>query len=417
MSSKKPTKGKFSAKQIRAQKRFAQMARARAKAARAAKRTNPTGKHLPRATKKQQRQYEHILQSARASARYKGREKEVAARTVRTHGNPTVIKAKRVRISVVNPQINQIVRDYIRAGRNQKSILAHMRATGFTAAQIAEAKRVYPKEAAFVKRLRVRNKGGLSEADIARLPEAAQRQIRAQLGRIEEAEEKATSPKARRAVQRRRRSLISRIGTRLRLIGQTKKFKVEARDLGRCKRKTVKVRGRHETDALAKAQSKLGPGYDQFRVRNSSNRAVKKIRREFSGRNPRRTTTMKAPAGTPVDLAKLGTLVSIKTSRGRMLFKQGNPSGETWLCADSKGRMHLATSLPALTDERARNFGKVLEIEYIERKPHLGHKKRTLFFHKMGEEGGAKPELVSDSRGGLRFRGGDYYLSRDGIRN
>src|SRR5215813_8004797 len=50
---------------------------------------NPRGKHLAGATAKEQRQYEAVLKSIRASGRYKGREKEVAARTVRARRNPT----------------------------------------------------------------------------------------------------------------------------------------------------------------------------------------------------------------------------------------------------------------------------------------------------------------------------------------
>jgi hypothetical protein len=42
----------------------------------------PTGKHLQGASAKEQREYEHILESAKREGRYKGREKEVAARTV-----------------------------------------------------------------------------------------------------------------------------------------------------------------------------------------------------------------------------------------------------------------------------------------------------------------------------------------------
>jgi hypothetical protein len=42
----------------------------------------PGSKHLRGATKKEQRQYEHILGSARKSGRYGKRAKEVAARTV-----------------------------------------------------------------------------------------------------------------------------------------------------------------------------------------------------------------------------------------------------------------------------------------------------------------------------------------------
>lgn len=42
----------------------------------------PRGKHLKGVSKKEQRQYEHILKSAKESGRYGRRAKEVAARTV-----------------------------------------------------------------------------------------------------------------------------------------------------------------------------------------------------------------------------------------------------------------------------------------------------------------------------------------------
>ncbi len=42
----------------------------------------PGGKHLRGVSKKEQREYEHILESARRSGRYGKRAKEVTARTV-----------------------------------------------------------------------------------------------------------------------------------------------------------------------------------------------------------------------------------------------------------------------------------------------------------------------------------------------
>jgi hypothetical protein len=42
----------------------------------------PSKKHLSGVGPKEQRQYEHIRESAKKSSKYKGREKEVAARTV-----------------------------------------------------------------------------------------------------------------------------------------------------------------------------------------------------------------------------------------------------------------------------------------------------------------------------------------------
>ena len=45
----------------------------------------PGGKHLRGVSAKEQRQYEHIKESAEASGRYGNRAKEVAARTVLKH--------------------------------------------------------------------------------------------------------------------------------------------------------------------------------------------------------------------------------------------------------------------------------------------------------------------------------------------
>lgn len=44
-----------------------------------------TKKHLQGVGEEEQRQYEHILESAKEEGRYKGREEEVAARTVMKH--------------------------------------------------------------------------------------------------------------------------------------------------------------------------------------------------------------------------------------------------------------------------------------------------------------------------------------------
>lgn len=44
-----------------------------------------TKKHLPAVGEKEQRMYEHIKENAEKEGRYKGREEEVAARTVMKH--------------------------------------------------------------------------------------------------------------------------------------------------------------------------------------------------------------------------------------------------------------------------------------------------------------------------------------------
>lgn len=110
----------------------------------------------------------------------------------------------------------------------------------------------------------------LSKAELAKLPESTRRQIEIQLGNVEKAEEKAVTPKQRAMVAKRKRSLLARIGTRLRLIAATKKYKVQARNLNKAPKKVIKIRARTETDALAEAKRRLGKGFDEFKVKNPS---------------------------------------------------------------------------------------------------------------------------------------------------
>jgi hypothetical protein len=138
---------------------------------------------------------------------------------------------------------------------------------------------------------------------------------------------------------------------------------------------------------------------------------VRQLREKFTGTQSRKTATMNASNGTPRNLAKLGKLILIKTQRGDI--KPG--SGTTWLCADAKGKLHFATTAERLVDGTAQNFGEVSQIEYEAIKPHLGHKRPTIFFHKMGEEGGKRPVLITDGKGGLKLRGGSYRIEREGI--
>jgi len=145
--------------------------------------------------------------------------------------------------------------------------------------------------------------------------------------------------------------------------------------------------------------------------RAKRNPSVKSIREDFTGMTSRKTATLNASNGAPKNLAKLGRLVLIKTEGGTIKPK----TGTTWLCADAKGKLHLATSAACLYEGDAQNFGKVSQVEYETSKPHLGHKTPTIFFHKMGEEGGQQPELIADGKGGLKFRGGSYKITREGI--
>lgn len=148
-----------------------------------------------------------------------------------------------------------------------------------------------------------------------------------------------------------------------------------------------------------------------------ASKKVRTIREKFTGLKSRKTSVMNAPKGTPANLAKLGRLVSIKAEKGTLRPARRNPAQIVWLCADSRGKLHLCTTGDRLINGPAQSFGQIREIEYEAIKPHLGHKRPTIFFHNMGEEGGKRPELRADGAGGLKIQGGTYYVAPEGIRD
>lgn len=157
--------------------------------------------------------------------------------------------------------------------------------------------------------------------------------------------------------------------------------------------------GRHE-----KRQTKTG----------KRNPSPASIRKTFAGRY-NKDENLSFPDGTPQGLAKLGRLVSIKTDEGKV----APVNGTAWLCSDTRGKLHIGTPTKGhvVFGGPAHNYGHVREIEYEESKPHLGYAKKTLFFHKLGEETGVKPRLVTDGKGGAKFVGGAYKIRREGIIN
>jgi hypothetical protein len=143
------------------------------------------------------------------------------------------------------------------------------------------------------------------------------------------------------------------------------------------------------------------------------NPTPQEIREEFAGRLGH-GASLYFPEGTPQGLAKLGKLELIMTEAGPIQPVEG----EAWLCMDTKGRLHIGSvSGRNLDNGPRRSFGFVKRIEYDESKPHLGYHSPIIWTHKMGEENGVRPTLHADGKGGLVFRGGDYYHSERGLHN
>lgn len=147
------------------------------------------------------------------------------------------------------------------------------------------------------------------------------------------------------------------------------------------------------------------------RLTAKKNPSIKTIRKEFTGTLGKATDAF-APIGTPKNVAKLGKLLLIDTENATI-----KPTGIVYLCADSKGKLHLCGSKNVpIYSGAAQSFGEVEKVEYETAKPHLYPGEGVIWFtHKMGENGGKRPTLYADGKGGLKFRGGSYKITREGI--
>jgi hypothetical protein len=218
------------------------------------------------------------------------------------------------------------------------------------------------------------------------------------------------SAKKKRVVKRRANSAKKTVQKRSRPAAAPRRR--NANSAAAKRRRTLSTRSKNHTSSRKSARRPK-------RQRNAKRASpqVRALREKFTGTKSTKSSTMTAPNGTPRNLAKLGRVVSIKAKKATIKPSRKNPTGGVWLCADARGKLHLCTTGARLIEGPARSFGEVREIEYEAAKPHLGHKRPTIFFHKLGEEGGRRPELVADGNGGLKFKGGDYTIESEGIRN
>jgi len=138
--------------------------------------------------------------------------------------------------------------------------------------------------------------------------------------------------------------------------------------------------------------------------------------KEFHGYAPGKSVQVYVPESAPTEgLSTLGEFYNFTFEGGGDV----RPAGKVYLLRDLKGRLHLGGTQAGavMTNEPAGLIGTIKRIEYIAAKPHLNEPNKIIWFHRAGEEGGAQPRLYSDGKGGLLVKGGDYYITPEGIRN
>jgi hypothetical protein len=425
-------------------------------------RLNPKGKHLPGLPAKKQRQYEHILESELAMGRSVKRAKSIAAGRVRKTVKKNSKQSKgKTALKTTGRALKTAARGILGAGAQilgaGATALNPMRkrnSARFSASQWA-------KEMARLRDIKPRpsvkmfgKSGGTPEQQAAWKAQMAEwnRQYRhaSKMQKIALEEDNAAfrarqsqnKTKKKRAKRNASRTVNASRPSKVRGHGATRKAsskrktKTAIRSVAKARKVSVKrasnnptrkgmrklyreakriskvTRGRYYSSELG--QRKAARHEKRHARKSKLNPSAESIRKDFAG-SVSGERELFFPQGTPAGkLAKLGKLVSITTEEGTI-----KPvSGSAWLCADTKGKLHIGSVSGApLFDGPKRSFGHVTKLEYESRKPHLGYKGPIIWFHHAGEENGIRPKLIADGKGGLVFKGGDYRLTRRGIEN
>ena len=363
---------------------------------------NPGGEHLPGLPKKFQRMYEDVLKSAQESGRYKGREKEVAARTVKAaaHGRANPYPA----LARANPSWFSMKR-----GKGRKARRRYTKQTGkdFPMRGVAQIIGTRP-----AKRL------ASSQLPNPRKPSKRQR-------------------RERRIVRARRQQVVYRrqhgAPARSKVRGLPNPVRGTYEVMGFKKsRKSGLATGRRKTVGTVKAFTRWGAQRKAARMEKKFGMflgASKRVKRrgrkkvyglfnpspanvfsEFRGKGATTKTKATAATGTPRVLAKLGTLQELHV-RGKRL----NFGGSAALAADGRKKLHITGARFAKPNPPGEvDYGEILSVVYRADKPHI----ETGVFdykHHFGEDGGRRPHLIVDAEGYPKIEGGDYKIDADGI--
>lgn len=150
---------------------------------------------------------------------------------------------------------------------------------------------------------------------------------------------------------------------------------------------------------------------------------VARLFNEFQGRkNSGQVRSYFVPAGTPADVAHLGRLLEIKLADGRTLSFRKNLAALGGCGGETIRRLYVGLARPYRMPNgaeagRAYDYGEVQHIVYRTAKPHVyGTNQEYEFIHRLGDEGGRRPRLMLHN-GRLAFKGGDYTIKAEGVKN
>lgn len=366
--------------QLRARRKFAAMAKARAKAARAAKRNPAQWKKYAttfKVGKRPRRTWTRFGPSARQH------KKGVTEALQREYGGRTkVLKIKRV-----NPRGHHLPGLPAKYQRMYEHILATSGSKRIAAATVHKAVRRHNPG------LFARLFGKKTAAVGARKTQRGRRRVAAVGYRRVQRGRAATNPTLRTRVARRIK--FARAVTRKRPGPGSAKYRFGATDW----------------DFGAKLQKRRRKARQRLRGIQSNPRGFN----VFRGRPVKHVIKSFAANGTPRDVKECGGLVDMHLRGGKKV--RFNPS-RARLCYKGN-RLHIVGArFRKPNPPGEEDYGEILKVAYVADKPHLESDDRSRTYeHRFGEEGGVRPHLVVDAEGLPIISGGTYTIPTEGIRD
>ena len=174
------------------------------------------------------------------------------------------------------------------------------------------------------------------------------------------------------------------------------------------RKKTLANQKRAHSPIRKKSSKKAAWAKRATRRRNQSPAQLAAISETFLGRPMNgRVANKYAPASAPKDLADLGRLVEIRTTKEQFNF---SPSDGYRLAANGTGKLWIVAS----KDERieaSTDLGEIVQLTYSARKTHHDNK----MFDHYHDFNSPRPHLRTDSDGKLLITGGAYKVLSEGI--
>jgi len=344
----------------------------------------------------------------------------------------------------------RIVRDHIRAGRNQKQILDLMKRAGFSKAMLLEARKIYTQEKNFVRKMRT-GKNPSGKKILSTVKKAGGKVLKVAGGAISGAVrgiEKAAKKNSTKLTDQ--ELILLRAAFRVQPGGKSGGL-MSVSDIlnktslhwSKAKKKTVLkhlvekgILAAHRHDfpgsLTAKQKSEMlvfksgrGKAYyigvalrDPDALPREALQNPKQRKRNQSGAEDRREQfagkvgeylDLYIPGNIPSKgLSGIGPMVKICTDAGD--FKP--TAGHIYYLQDGKEKLYAGSVEKKPMANPNMDFGKVYRVEYECKKPHLGYPGKTIWYHDFENP---LPRLRSDSDGMLHFSGGGYKIEREGI--